>query len=67
LAPPGAYGLPHQKPNGAGPQVLGADLNRSESRFFTPACGAPSTDVGVRWAPCRETQARLEFRVLAPG
>ena len=52
---------------GKGQPVLGADLNCSESRLFTPACGAPSTDVGVPWAPCRETQARLEFRVLAPG
>ena len=50
-----------------GRPVLGTDLNRSESRLFTPVCGAPSTDVGVPWAPCRETQARLEFRVLAPG
>ena len=42
---------PHETPD-----ILGIDLNCSELRLFTPACGAPHTDVGGPWAPCRETK-----------
>jgi hypothetical protein len=53
---------PHETPD-----ILGIDLNCSESRLFTPACRAPNTDVGGPVGSLQGDQARLEFRVLAPG
>ena len=64
MEPPGAGGLTHQKPNGAGPQVLRADLNCAESNS-SATIGNRNVALGVA---LDETEAEgIKVLVAATG